>query len=638
MTNDEPSSSSARLPSKKRKLTDMDNAQGSSKKIATEEKRGYNEIPPRQAAPQPLLPTTLEVDAQESSKGERSEDLREIQDTRVGEDTCEDESLQWFENRTMENRGSHNAIQEQAVPERPRTAKPLPQNSSEEHGTENCNAKCCNKIETQRTAQHPIGAKCGSAVDPPESSSNSRLYGDKVGICIGIIANIVHILELYQMDRNDPYRSTAIPAVIASMYPLVFGIPAAITGNLWLSRMIFITLSTSFGYMAFVQYPVREGCEILTFMQFQVVLKVLANVSLSFNEKLLRLAFLFVVGSFVSIKSPNLVYVEDTLPKLGGTILLAIFLLYGYHFGVSKQQLYDRGPLVIMAILAVDLVLSLSQPITPIEEMLVFCRVTAFGCICAISTATFRKEIDYNEKLEFVVKERTKEIRLQNEKLRMVSMALQASETAIVIADSAGKIVWINSAFEQMSRKDEKSLIETPLGDTIHQLDRTRTENRDIIAKAFEDPTTPSEDKLQIGDSIFRLEVAHFMQHDHASKPGDNVCPSFADRFLVVFKDITLVRAREIAEEEANEKAMTAKAMANAMLSLTHELRTPLQGIMGVTSLLLQQASGASRDMLDSLELIMASSGLLLNLINNLLDIKKVTAKSKFRHIAFVML
>ena len=65
------------------------------------------------------------------------------------------------------------------------------------------------------------------------------------------------------------------------------------------------------------------------------------------------------------------------------------------------------------------------------------------------------------------------------------------------------------------------------------------------------------------------------------------------------------------------------------MLTLTHELRTPLQGIRGVTSLLLQQAGDLKRDMLESLKLIMASSGLLLNLINNLLDIKKVNAKSK---------
>ena len=54
---------------------------------------------------------------------------------------------------------------------------------------------------------------------------------------------------------------------------------------------------------------------------------------------------------------------------------------------------------------------------------------------------------------------------------------------------------------------------------------------------------------------------------------------------------------------------------------------------MGITSLLLEQDRDAkhfNKDALESLGLVMASSRLLLNLINNLLDIKKATANSKF--------
>ena len=89
----------------------------------------------------------------------------------------------------------------------------------------------------------------------------------------------------------------------------------------------------------------------------------------------------------------------------------------------------------------------------------------------------------------------------------------------------------------------------------------------------------------------------------------------------MVFKDITATRARDIAEKKAQQEAMLAKAMSESMVTLTHELRTPLQGIMGVTSLLLQQANGLTNDVVDSLKLIMASSTLLLNLINNLLKV-----------------
>ncbi len=55
---------------------------------------------------------------------------------------------------------------------------------------------------------------------------------------------------------------------------------------------------------------------------------------------------------------------------------------------------------------------------------------------------------------------------------------------------------------------------------------------------------------------------------------------------------------------------------------------------MGITSLMLEQTDQHDHqpvvnDNADSLGLIMASSSLLLNLINNLLDVKKATANSK---------
>ncbi len=58
-----------------------------------------------------------------------------------------------------------------------------------------------------------------------------------------------------------------------------------------------------------------------------------------------------------------------------------------------------------------------------------------------------------------------------------------------------------------------------------------------------------------------------------------------------------------------------------------------MQGIMGVTGMLLQQNCHSEQqtdnNLVGSLKLIMASSGLLLNLINNLLDVKKFDSESK---------
>ena len=57
---------------------------------------------------------------------------------------------------------------------------------------------------------------------------------------------------------------------------------------------------------------------------------------------------------------------------------------------------------------------------------------------------------------------------------------------------------------------------------------------------------------------------------------------------------------------------------------------------MGITSLLMQ-SNELTSDAMESMKLIMASSTLLLNLVNNLLDVKKATAKSKNHQMPMIL-
>jgi signal transduction histidine kinase len=83
--------------------------------------------------------------------------------------------------------------------------------------------------------------------------------------------------------------------------------------------------------------------------------------------------------------------------------------------------------------------------------------------------------------------------------------------------------------------------------------------------------------------------------------------------------------ALEASETAAERKAIVAEAMSESMETLTHELRTPLQGVMGITSMLLDDPT-LSVDAQESLTVVMTSSFLLLTLINNLLDVRKCDA------------
>ena len=240
---------------------------------------------------------------------------------------------------------------------------------------------------------------------------------------------------------------------------------------------------------------------------------------------------------------------------------------------------------------------------------LTFLGITAAG--------TFEDKILQRERLENLVQKRA-----QN--LYLVNLALQASETAIAITDNSGYIIWVNGAFERLSGKTHASLLGLTLKNVICNLDTSRKENARLLMESYEDPSNVSERDFKILDSVFRLEATPFSSESYRKDKSAQ-----KDRFLMVFKDITATRERDIAEKKAQQEAMLAKAMSESMVTLTHELRTPLQGIMGVTSLLMQQTNDLTNDVVDSLKLIMASSTLLLNLINNLLDVKKENAKSK---------
>lgn len=485
------------------------------------------------------------------------------------------------------------------------------------------------------------------------------LYGDMILVVMGITLAPLYAWQVYRIPSSDEgTKAIALRVYAAMVFPICFTVPAVLTKNLWFSRLGMAGVLFFKAYANIMEWPHPGECTIAIMLPGSVAMSVLANVSLDFQEKMLRLAAIFLVGSYVSIQNPYSVYVEDTLPILGGTILLSIFGLYVYHFSVTPRHIGVRASrLVLAALFVYHTVMNLTS--IPSSDKVGFVQISGLlkavviACVGGIATGNFQEEIEQKQQLEILVKERTKKLKLQNEELRMVSMALQASETAIAITDKPGNIIWINTAFEKMCHhkkktSKEESLIGQLLKDVIYKLDPSQTGNRYILIDTFEDSMMkPSSENrnIRIENSIFQVETTPFASenyddmeecnskeegsHDGTRKNGIPNCNK-NNRFLMAFKDVTVERARERAERKAREEATVAKAMGESMVTLTHELRTPLQGIMGITSLLLD-AQELTSDSHESLKLIMASSSLLLNLINNLLDVKKATAKSKLR-------
>ena len=82
--------------------------------------------------------------------------------------------------------------------------------------------------------------------------------------------------------------------------------------------------------------------------------------------------------------------------------------------------------------------------------------------------------------------------------------------------------------------------------------------------------------EIVVNDLIVNAEVSPFPDASPTTK--EHVKP----RFVVALKDITESRALQEAKQAAANELLVTKAMSDSMLTLTHELRTPLQGIMGI--------------------------------------------------------
>ncbi len=323
----------------------------------------------------------------------------------------------------------------------------------------------------------------------------------------------------------------------------------------------------------------------------------LVNGDLTYRNKMVRFALLFAVATYVSIMSPNSVFQEDVLPLLGGPILLSVIFLSWDRFQITKSNinwnaLTVHGARYLLAAIfmhhtACELLSLMNsndtsslvteshlKTHTAMDTLRTIVRASFLACVGVAATGTFQNEINLNEKLESLVQERTKEIREKNDKLHMVELALQASETAIAITDSKKEIIWLNGAFENIvsitksmasSEQNQsavgKQLLEVLALETVHDEKK--------LVKAFSD--TRAEDEISIRKIIYHIEVLPYAYPNSEVSKGQKDNNSNG-RFMVVLKNVTAERAREVAEKAAQEEAMLAKAMGDSMVTLTVSL------------------------------------------------------------------
>lgn len=217
----------------------------------------------------------------------------------------------------------------------------------------------------------------------------------------------------------------------------------------------------------------------------------------------------------------------------------------------------------------------------------------------------------------------------------------EASCEPMFLTDSSGMIVKVNAAFARLLETGQTSLEGMSVTGLFVPEDREAL--REFHRARF---------ASEVKEHVFEREL-HFLQgrsgiFENSTTRVD--VPGQPPQMLYILRDVTeqkrnaeeLARARDAAEaanrelvaanrnlEEtgrlAREMADRAEALSAAksdfLANMTHEVRTPLNGILGMTGLALETQLGS--DQREYLELVKSSAEALLNLVNDVLDFSK---------------
>jgi len=174
--------------------------------------------------------------------------------------------------------------------------------------------------------------------------------------------------------------------------------------------------------------------------------------------------------------------------------------------------------------------------------------------------------------------------------------------------------------------------------------DYDETNERSIPIFILEEDQDYCRREFQLARILERLEHEPVVSLFYRLKDRDHTLPGSPHRYMrmsvfyltkardaLVFcrSDITQIREREREQREKLERALDAAEEARVaeqafLANMSHDMRTPLNGILGFADLALSERDPTRRD--DYLRKIRASGNLMLDLVNDVLDMSKIAS------------
>jgi PAS domain S-box-containing protein len=209
------------------------------------------------------------------------------------------------------------------------------------------------------------------------------------------------------------------------------------------------------------------------------------------------------------------------------------------------------------------------------------------------------------------------------EQVKKLSLAVEHSPAAVVITDSEGVIEYVNQKFVSLTGySPEESVGNTP----------------GVLKSGYQDAAFYEKLWKTIKSGAeWRGELRNRKKDGSLYWESASINPIFGDdgkitNYVALKEDISVRKSIEEELGKSREEAVAARRAAEGaneaksrfLATMSHEIRTPMNSIIGFADML--SATGLNTEQKELLEYVRTSSGALLSLINNVLDISKIEA------------
>jgi PAS domain S-box-containing protein len=258
-----------------------------------------------------------------------------------------------------------------------------------------------------------------------------------------------------------------------------------------------------------------------------------------------------------------------------------------------------------------------------------------FGLLLALAFAyqIYREKQQQIKDLVLSETQRILEIQTQtNQELQRANATLQVSEEklavtlnsigdAVIATDAAGLVVLLNPLAEKLTGWTKAQAIGRPV-DEIFRILNEETRQPAIV---------PVAETLALGTIHGLANHTVLIARDQSECSIADSCAPIRDReglvvgAVLVFRDVTMRNRLDRALQEKNvelEKASQAKS--DFLSSMSHELRSPLNAILGFSQLLETDSPPPTPLQSGNIAQILQAGWHLLNLINEVLDLAKI--------------